>query len=161
MLRSTTLSAFWLGLAAFGAWLGLGPAIQVRFGEAAVPTAIAFVASIIVVVWLVVPQVRARILGWSRLMALSGLFAVTGAWAAEFLADSFECQGSCFGVLNSALGYACGEWSSGCITEWFLILLVVFGVALGSFPRFRPNHRFVSDAKSALRPDNRAPQPRR
>jgi hypothetical protein len=147
MLRSATLSTFWLCLAAFCVWIGLERAIELRFGEEALPTAIGSVASIIVVVWLVVPGARTRILGLSRSIAVSSLLAILGAWTVEIATDGFECQDSCFGVLNSALGYACGEWSRGCSAEWFLLFLVTFGMVINILFRLRPNPPLNTDAR--------------
>lgn len=144
ILRSATLTVFWLALAAYCVLLGFGPAVELRFGEEALPTAIASVASITVIFWLVWPPVRARILGWSRLIAISGVLSVVAVLIVSRITDGFSCDGSCFGVVNDILGYACGEWPRGCVAEWFSLFLVGFSLVLAL-----PNHRYFDRVRIA------------
>jgi len=151
-LRSITFTALWLTLLAFCIWLGFSSAIELRFGELVLPITIAIACLLVIILALLLPAARSHCVAWCRLLAVSGVLSVLAVALVSRLTDGFSCQYSCPGILNNALGYACGEWSRGCIAEWFSLFLLGFSAVLGNFSRFRPNPSFERDAAKARRP---------
>jgi hypothetical protein len=145
-LRTVIFTALWLALLAFCLVLGFSPVVELRFGELVLPIAVSTSALLAFIFALLRPTARVHVLRWSRIFAVAGLLSVFGVALMSRLTAGFSCEYACFGLLNNALGYACGEWARGCIAEWFSLFLVSFSAALVVFSRYRPNLAFKRDA---------------
>lgn len=145
-LRTVIFTALWLALSGFCLVLGFTPVIELQFGKLLLPIFVTSAALLVFIfVWLR-PTARTHIFRWSRLLAVAGLLSVFGVALVSRLTDGFSCEYACLGLLNNVLGYACGEWSRGCIAEWFSLFLVGFSVLFLGFSRFSPNPAFKRDA---------------
>jgi len=116
---------------------GFSPVVELRFGEFVLPIVVSTAALLAFVFSLLRPTARAHVLRWSRLFAVAGLLSAFGVALMSRLTAGFSCEYACLGLLNNALGYACGEWARGCIAEWFSLFLVSFSAALVGFSRYR------------------------
>lgn len=138
-MRAITFTALSLALLAFCLVLGFSPAVELWFGTLALPISVVTVALMVFIFALLNPKARALTLKRSQLLAIAGLLSTLGVAIVSWLSNSFTCEQACLGILNNALGYACGEWARGCIAEWFTLFFLGFSTALFSISKTRSN----------------------
>jgi hypothetical protein len=137
----------WVTVLAFSIWIGLSAAIDLHYGEALLPVILLIVFFVFITAYFLSAKVKqVRLFLWGRLLSISSILSVLSVYLVSIVTDGFSCQFSCPGIINSYLGYACGEWSRGCIAEWFILFILAFTILLKLISALGPNKALKGDA---------------